>query len=254
MKPYIVIIYLLFVNCFLTHFVIPTPQGHHKSGENKTTTNPYCECQAKPFLSEAISCERKMMDNHAGLYWSFTCDSSWLTFESPVGDKKILYSLDSTFIELTNRLGYLGFDEFNNTFLYTNAAISGCCQPDDYYLHDKNNGNLIKYLGRTIYTSENRAFPFAVSITNSKYGNDSLDLNSLTIYNFDTRKEFNIPFPKGEIKKGMEKNDFMYPEELFGDSKIKDDTLIINYHLEPYLKNKDPKNHIFKIALNKYRF
>ena len=204
-------------------------------------------------LNELISCKPHILKNNAKLFWSFNCDSSWLTFESPRGKKKILYSLDKDFLDLTTRIGHVYFKEFKNTFLYTNKVISGCCDPEDYYLYDKSNGDSIRYLGRAIYVSDNISLPFVVTITNSNYDENSItNYNSLSIYNLNTRKKFKVPFPKGLIEKGIKNNDYMFPEFIFDEAEIKNKILILKYHVGKYIKGKPLKQITFKIDLKKY--
>ena len=212
-----------------------------------------CDCKENEILKEIISCEPKVLDNSSKIYWNFNCDSSWLTFENSKGYKKVLYSLDKDFIELTTRIGHVYFKEFKNTFLFTNKVISGCCDPVDYYLYDKSNGDSIKYLGRAIYVSDSASVPFVVTIRNSNYDENSMtDYNSLTIYNLDTRKEFKAPFPKGQIEKGVKNNDYMFAEYIFDESEIKNDILILKYHVDKYIKGKQLKVMTFEIDLKKY--
>lgn len=137
-----------------------------------------------------------------------------VNFSKSKKKQKLIFSLGEGLVSLTTRLGYMYWTEYNKAFLITNHVISGCCDPVDYYLYNKTNGNLIKYLGSAVYVSESRELPFVVTLTNSKYDFYS-NYNSLTIYNIDTYKEFKISIPKGDIKKSMKNNDFMFPEFLF---------------------------------------
>ena len=212
-----------------------------------------CDCEKDTMLKKCISCKPIKFDNGSKLFWSFNCDSSWLTFENIRGEHKIIFSLEKDFLDLTTRLGYAEFQEFKTTFLVTNNVISGCCQPQDYYLHDKTSGNLIKYLGRTIYTSEDKNIPIVVSITNSKYDTITKpDYNSLTIYNLDNNKESQLALPKGDIKKGLKNNHFMFPEDLFETPEIKEDKLYIKYSTQRIDKNKPLKYKTIIIDLKKY--
>ena len=212
-----------------------------------------CHCARDTMLTESIPCTPAIFENKAKLFWSFNCDSSWLTFESSKRKRKIIFSLGGGFVSLTTRLGYMYWTEFNTTFLITNHVISGCCDPVDYYLFDKSSGNLIKYLGRAIYVSDNKKVPFVVSITNSNYSTFSRkDYNSLSIYNLDSRKEFKLTLPRGYIKKAVKNNDFMFPEDVFETPILIRDILILKYYIEKYTKEKRLNYKTIKIDLNKY--
>lgn len=212
-----------------------------------------CHCDQDTMLKESIPCKPTIFKNKAKLFWSFNCDSSWLTFESSKRKRKIIFSLSDGLVSLTTRLGYMNWTEFNKTFLITNHVISGCCDPVDYYLYDKTSGDLIKYLGRAIYVSDNKKIPFMVSITNSNYDTVSrIDYNSLSIYNLDSRKEFKLTLPRGDIKKGIQNNDYMFPEDVFDTPILVSDTLILKYSTDKYVKGKRLKYKTIKIDLKKY--
>lgn len=213
-----------------------------------------CNCNENRTLTQIISCSPDILKNNSKIYWNFNCNSSWLTFENSKGIKKKLYSLDKDVIELTTRIGHIYFKEFKNTFLYTNKVISGCCDPEDYYLYDINTVDLIKYLGRAIFVSESEKVPFVVSITNSNYKSNSIaDFNSLTIYNLDTRKEYKIHFEKKQIENGIKNNNYMFTEYIFDESEITNDILVLKYHIDKYIKGEEIEELIFKIDLKKYR-
>ena len=212
-----------------------------------------CACSKDSLLQEYISCKPINFDNGSKLYWSYNCDSSWLTFKGSNGRKKIIFSLDGDLKALTTRLGYTSFTEFTNTFLVTNRVISGCCDPDDYYLHDKSSGQLKKYLGRAVFVSDNRNFPIVVTITKSGYKNRaSANLNELTIYNVDTGKEFRLALTKDDIEKGMKNNGFMFPEDVFDTPSIIGGYLTLRYFIQDYKKSKKVDYKTIVIDLKKY--
>jgi len=212
-----------------------------------------CHCSRDSSLEELISCKPVVFSNHARLYWSYNCDSSWLTFKSPAGKKKILFSLGGGLVDLTNRLGYVDFAEFGSSFLVTNNVISGCCDPQDYYVHDKTSGRLIKYLGRALFISDDKKFPFVISLTNSKYPVDpKKGYTSLTVYNLDSRKEFRIALPKGDVETGMKNNAFMFAEYLFDDTGSVNGKLTLRYYTEALQQDKEPAYKTVVIDLNKY--
>lgn len=215
-----------------------------------------CRCDSFPNLNEYISCEPIYFNNKSKLVRNFNCDSSWLTFENAQGNRVQLYSLNKELVGLTHKLGYIGFTEYKTAFLVENRTASGCCQPNDYYLHDKSTGKLIKYLGRAVYVSEEKNLPFLISLTNSNYDNDASgsDYNSLTIYNLDTKKEFKVSVPIGDIKKGMDNNMAMYPEDLIETEVAGRGIVLIKYYTHKYEEDKPVKYKMVKIDLNKYKY
>ncbi len=204
-----------------------------------------CFCETDSIYNEYINCEPKILDNGAKIYWSFNCDSSWLTFENN-GNIIVFESFDKEWMDFTGRLGYVFFQEFNNSFLYESKRVSGCCQPTEFFLHDKTTGELIKELGTGIYFAQNSENPFFVSIN---YEIDNL--NYLLIFNFDTKIEYNISIPSDIIKESIKYNNYMFPEYVFQHTEIIDDTLLLYYHFDR--NNLDNPDYVIKIDLKQYR-
>ncbi|RYF89705.1 MAG: hypothetical protein EOO00_09705 [Chitinophagaceae bacterium] len=71
-----------------------------------------CSCEQDSFLSELISCTPIVFDNHAQLFWNYSCDSSWLTFEDTAGKRNVIYAME--LVEYTGRLGYSYAAELDN--------------------------------------------------------------------------------------------------------------------------------------------
>ncbi len=202
-----------------------------------------CSCKEQPQLNEIISCEKTTFKNGAKIYRQFNCDSSWLVFESKAKKKKILFSLDKDLIELTGRLGYTSWIEYENTFMIENRLVSGCCDPLEYVLFDKNNGRKIADLGREIYHSDIKKYPYFVAI-------DSKKSNFLSFLNLRTNKIFKINLPKGRIEKTLKITDGIFSETLFKDGKIKNGIFEIEYRYKTKDKGKWLIGEV-KVDLNK---
>jgi hypothetical protein len=199
-----------------------------------------CSCITKPNLNEIISCKKTTFKNGAKIYRQFNCDSSWIVFEDKNKKKKTLFSLDKELIELTEKLGFVSWTEYRKSFLIENRLISGCCDPSEFILFDKNNGEKISDLGREIFHSQINQFPFFVSINseNSDY---------LTFLNLDTNKIFKIKLPKNRIKKTLEVTSELFIETLFEEGQIINGVFEIKYR---YKKNEKDKWHIEKVFVD----
>jgi len=212
-----------------------------------------CNCDDDSLLNEIISCDTIHFENGAELYWNFNCDSSWLTLLTPTRSKQIIFSLGDGLQELTGRIGYVEFYEYKSTFLVQNNVISGCCAPPDFYLYDKTTGQKIKELGRIIYLSEDRKYPIIISITNSSYDTSKIaDLNSLTIFNINTNKEYLISLPNFEIEQALENTEEMYAEFLFEDSIVENGILILQYRYRNPKNEEEQYTRNIQIELKKY--
>ncbi|MBF4484109.1 MULTISPECIES: hypothetical protein [unclassified Flavobacterium] len=202
-----------------------------------------CSCKERPQLNEIISCEKTTFKNGAKIYYQFNCDSSWLVFESKTKEKKKLFSLDKSLIELTGRLGYLSWAEYNNTFIIENRLVSGCCDPSEFVLFDKNNGKKIANLGREIYHSNIKKYPYFVTI-------DSKESNFLNFFNLSTNKLFKINLPKGRIEKTLKITTEIFFESLFEEGEIKNGIFEIEYRYKTRHNGKWLIGEI-KVDLNK---
>ena len=188
-----------------------------------------CICEIKPELNEIISCKKTIFKNGAKIYREFNCDSSWVVFENK--KKKILFSLDKELIELTGRLGFANWTEYKKTFLVEYHTISGCCDPYEYILFNKTNGNKIADIGRAIYFSEKEVFPYFVTLDKNKS-------YFLSFLNLETSNIFKIYLPKGRIDKTLKITNTIFPETLFEKGEIKNGLFIITYRYKRTKKEK----------------
>ena len=190
-----------------------------------------CNCKTQPNLNEIISCEKTILKNGAKIYREFSCDSSWVIFESKNRKKKVLFSLNKDLMEYTGRLGFAGWTEYKNSFLVEYHTISGCCDPYEYILFDKNNGKKIAEIGREIFHSENNKYPYFVSI-------DKDNSNYLSFLNLETNKVFKINLPKDRIEKTMKITNGIFAETLFENGEIKNGVFEIKYKYKTSEKDK----------------
>ncbi|MBK7763858.1 MAG: hypothetical protein IPI46_10880 [Bacteroidetes bacterium] len=186
------------------------------------------------------------------MYWSFNCDSSWLTFESPSKNREILFSLGDGLQSMTGRLGYVFAQEYKNHFLIQNNVISGCCSPPDFYLYDKHTGKLKEELGCILFYGKDKKLPFIISVSNSNYDTlSNLDYNSIIVYNIDKGKRYSISLPEGEIKKALIEADEIYPEYLFEEPKVKGSIITLTYSLNSESKINESQRTV-RIDLKEY--
>lgn len=185
-----------------------------------------CFCEKDSIYNNFINCEPKILDNGAKIYWSFNCDSSWLTFENK-GEKLILQSFEEQIIEFTTRIGYISFQEFDNTFLFESQRISGCCVPSEFYLHDKESGMVINDLGTGIYSASEPEYPFFISFV---YDNDFEKIEGLKIFNINTMKEFSYKLPESILSIIDSCKITTHFEEVILDAKFDGKSIIFEFN------------------------
>jgi hypothetical protein len=200
-----------------------------------------CSCDTNQNMNDAISCKPIVFKNKAKLFWQFNCDSSWLTFKSARGRKEIIFNM--SMIELTGRLGYDYAAEFKTKFLITNYVISGCCDPPEFILFDKEKGSIHSELGPLIFYSENYNYPIVIYLN---HRNDNL-----IVFNVDKNLHYKIPLPKGRISKTMKLTDEMFPEHFF-ETEVKNNVLIIKYQYKITRTKKAWLNAKITVDLKKY--
>jgi hypothetical protein len=181
-----------------------------------------CNCKKQPELNDNISCEKTVFKNGAKIYRQFSCDSSWVIFESKNKKKIVLFSLDKELIELTGKLGFAEWFEYKNSFLVEYHTISGCCDPYEYILFDKATGRKIANIGRQLFASNDNKYPYIVSIDKDKS-------NFLSFLNLETNKIFKINLPKGRIEKTLKITNDHFSETLFEEGEIKNGVFKIQY-------------------------
>lgn len=200
-----------------------------------------CNCESRPELKEIISCKPEKFSNGATLSWQFDCNSSRLIFQNGK-IKKTIFELESDLIDFTGRLGYSNWKEYNSTFLIENRLISGCCDPSEYILFNKNNGNITQKLGTALYqTNEKDRRQFIITLK---------DFNTILITNLVSNKISTIKLPPGRLEYSLEKSQSLFAENLFQQLIIRDNFIIISYkYTNPGTKNW--KISTIKIALKR---
>ena len=199
-----------------------------------------CSCSQMPDLKDLISCKTTTFQNGAKIYWEFDCNSSWITFQNGALKKKI-FELDKTEMEFTGRLGYKSWTEFRNSFLIENSVVSGCCQPNEYILYNKNNGNKISDLGTLVYLEKTGKQPFVITFKR----NDDLFFTDLR-----DNKSYVVKIPKDKIDKTMKNSDELYAENLVGNVQMKNGLLSMELRYKVSKKGKWKKE-IITFDVNK---
>lgn len=199
-----------------------------------------CGCKTQPELKDVISCEKTIFKNGAKLYWEYNCDSSWVIFESKGKNKKVLFSLPDELMGYTGRLGFAVWTEYKNSFVVEYHTISGCCEPYEYLLYNIDNGEQIANIGRYLFRSEIKKYPFFVTI-------EAKNFNYLSFLNLETNKIFKINFPKNRIVNTLKFTNNLFAEVLFENGNLKNGIFQINYKY----KNSEKDNwHIAKITVD----
>ncbi|SEQ84952.1 hypothetical protein [Epilithonimonas lactis] len=174
-----------------------------------------CSCSEMPDLKDLISCKTTAFQNGAKIYWEFDCNSSWITFENG-GLKKKIFELDKTEMEFSGQLGYKSWTELENSFLIENSVVSGCCQPDEYILYNKNSGDQISDLGTLVYLEKTGKQPFVLTFKRNE---------DLLFTDLNNHRSYVVKIPKNKIDKTMKNSDELYAENLFGNVQMKNGLL-----------------------------
>ena len=199
-----------------------------------------CSCSEMPDLKELISCKTTTFQNEAKIYWEFDCNLSWITFENG-GLKKKIFELDKSEMEFSGRLGYQSWTEFENSFLIENSLVSGCCQPDEYILYNKNNGDKISDLGTLVFIEKSGKKPFLLTLK----GNDDLLFTDLS-----DSKSYVMNISTDKIDKTLENSDELYAENLVGNVQMKNGLLSMELRYKVSKKGKWKKE-IITFDVNK---
>ena len=171
------------------------------------------------------------------LIWTYDCNGSYLIFENKEGSK-ILFDLEKELIDFTGRLGYSNWEEFDNFFIIENRLISGCCDPEEYILFDKNSGKELKKLGSLLYYTP------TYNIYLKSYSE-----KQISILVFDKKKSIYKAYPLSNVDliyESLENSTFLFLENLFTIKEIKSNEFIIE--IDIYDSNKR-KSDLLKIKI-----
>lgn len=181
-----------------------------------------CGCYKNPQWKEIISCEPQILKNSAKIYWQYNCDSSWLIFQNKNIKKKI-FSLDKDLIGLTTRLGYSGIREYKSSFLAEFRVISGCCEPPEYILHNKNNAEVIGELGSFLYQGKTKNnIPFILTLKS---------FTSILFTDLNTNKISTYYLKQGLIEKIMLQNNSLTINNIFEEIQMNNNIITLQYKI-----------------------
>lgn len=194
-----------------------------------------CGCSHNPELKDIISCKKTQLENGAKIYWEYDCHSSWITFQHKNIKRKI-FELEKELIALSGRLGYRSWKEYKNSFLVENSMVSGCCQPEEYILYNKNSGRKIAELGTLISINDDRNQPYIVT----------MKTDSQILYtNLNNNRSCSIQIPKNKIENTLRNSNELYPENLFENAGLNHGILSVT------LKYKDSEKADWKTEIIK---
>lgn len=178
-----------------------------------------CRCEQKSYLKDIISCDKTTLRNGARIYWNYDCNSSWITFQNKNFQKKI-FLLEEDLQEYSGRLGFIQWTETKKHFLVKNKVISGCCEPLEIVLFNKENGNKIKKLGTLI---------FEKNIAQNSYFFMLQDLNTVLLFKSRDDKTYTFSLPKGRLEKTLKRSGDFHAENYFTDAEFKPNIFTANY-------------------------
>lgn len=186
-----------------------------------------CNCDTLPILKDIINCTPYHFNNGNQIKWNYDCKASYLIFQNK-NSSKILFELESPLINLTGRLGYTHWEEFEKHFIITNKLASGS-HPAEYILFDKNTGDEIKQLGYEI--DENEKFIFFLNYI------DEDNLNVI-VFEKNTSNLKYIDLPNKIIEESMKNSNYIFINYLFSIKNVDniEPILIIENHKKA---NKD---------------
>jgi len=182
-----------------------------------------CFCQKDSFLNNLISCDTIKLKGNSSVYYQFNCDASWLTYENSKGRKTVLYFLDSELIDLTYKLGWQVWKDFDESVLFVARETSGLPTTLYYTLFNKITEETISFRN-VVYACPDSICNFILYFPDSTY-------NFLSLFMINSSKEYKIELPKNLIEESFQQyyGLFMFVENLFEPPSIKDNVYIFRY-------------------------
>jgi hypothetical protein len=189
-------------------------------------------CNCSESSEKLVDCSPIKFESGAYLFWSYNCDSSWMTFVDKKKKKSILFSLGDGLEGYTGRLGYYYVTSYKGIFLIRNGVISGCCDPPEYITFDNTTGKEIQNYGRVLYYSEIKSDPLIIKFQESSYDNWHTDKRpnlNIQLVNPVTGKKTTLRTNQPKLNKWIENSDYMFPENLIDKVQVNSKIIKITY-------------------------
>lgn len=170
-----------------------------------------CSCKDEEY--DHINCSPTLFDNHTQIFWSYNCDSAWLTFKNLKQENVILLSMDM--IDYVGKLGIVSWIEYNEIFACQVNHISGCCALPSYAIYNKDNGIEWHTIENILYASPDKHIPIGFS----------MDDQYIIIHHFVHQKIHKIPYDTAAVKKYMKEADLMNPYDAVMVNEIGNNTI-----------------------------
>lgn len=175
-----------------------------------------CSCSVNPDIKESIDCKIKKFQDGGKLYYQFTCDSIWLTYENNKGKEFIIDSSDTLLYSYNYRIGFQLAKEYKESLLFR----SGCPAngPCNFILISKKTGKRLAEYGELIYDHSvtEKFYDFIIYFSNDK-------LDALTLDFIDENKQYKISINPKLYNSAI-------PEYSFDKISFKNGKLTLSYH------------------------
>ncbi len=229
--------YLFYIGIML--FTVSCKEGYVKE----------IECENKKVLKEVINIDTTTFDIGTKLFWSYNCDSAWLTYINQNQQKIILDSWTENPI-FSIKMGYLYLQDYKKNILFERNVISGCCDLPDNIIIDKYTGKELINVGPKIWHSENKKYPLLICFDESDTLKDRVnsEFEKLIIYNLDKDKKYFYSVAQYNFFKNLKEQYLNYDVNLLESYSVERNILMLKFRKE--LVNEEGKYIIQTIKLD----
>jgi len=188
---------------------------------NANSQDLICGCDKKLDSPESqYKCVQTVFKNGAKIYWQWSCDSSWLTFENK--GKYILRTCKEQRVHECERTGLNFLKEYPNYLLFIYKWISGCCTPPDLVFIDKENGKEIKRITNERFIWGNSDENYALYFSDTTF-------SKLIYLDHNTDYQYAINFKNRKVQSSAQSNQVLQLTDLFKNFKKKDGELTFDF-------------------------
>jgi hypothetical protein len=183
---------------------------------NGLSQDQVCVCATDSSLSRTEpSCDTTHFSNGAKLYYSWNCDSTWLTFENK---EKVILKPCMAMRPLCTRVGLTFINEYPTHLLFTYSWVSGCCDPPDLVFIDKESGLEQKRISKNLFVWGEADGAYSLYFENST-------LTNLVFYNHQKDSYSYLSFEEGEVNRSMSSMGAMFFTKIFKEFSLSTDGL-----------------------------
>jgi len=160
-----------------------------------------------------VKCDTTIFSTKTRLYWQWNCDSSWLTFETKKGTKRIIQTFKEDELPKTESIRPRFIKEFDSKLWFKQQKVPGCCYPPSHFLLNAKVGTTLWEVQEDLFVQENQEKNLVFYFSDTTF-------TQLVAFDLMKNKKTNYTIPKNRILKTLKMAKVPFVSEIFEKSRI----------------------------------